>query len=164
MTPATDLALLCGLLCGLLGAITGCSRSSCTPEDHGLGDATRLAPRELPGRAPTAEPCSRPRLEVLTSDAELTRLNDELSVTKPEPVDFTRERVIVREGPANEAIAWTVARDDAGVIGLLSCGGVPKTGCVVNVIAVPALITRADSRTCDPVGCGGPQTAPVSNR
>lgn len=71
-------------------------------------------------------------------------------------VDFSREHVIVREGAGNEGISWVVASGETGVLGLLSCIGTAISSCAVNVIAVPASITRAESRTCDPVRCGVP--------
>lgn len=79
-------------------------------------------------------------------------------------VDFTRERVIVREGPGNQAISWTVAQGDTALLGLLSCRAPERPSCVVNVIAVPASITRAEARTCDPVACGMPNVRPPARR
>lgn len=168
--------LVAGLLIAAMTAAPGgCGQTPCTPEEHGLAGATRLTLRQLPGRAATPDvPCTRPRIEVVSSDEELRRLYDELAspdggapasgAVEYPAVDFTRERVIVREGPSTQGISWAVAQGETGFIGLLSCGGVQNTGCVVNVVAVPALITRAESRTCDPVGCGNPMPAPPRAR
>ena len=152
----------------LLSVTAACEPGACTPEEQGLDDTVRLAPRELPGRAAKAGACTAVRLEVITSDSELHRLYGELGIGGGEGsgdypnVDFSRERVIVREGAAGETIAWAVARGDTAVLGLASCAGQrPPPSCVVNVIAVAAPITRVETRTCEPVGCAPPRPAPV---
>jgi len=154
-----------GIALGAAGACT--DTPECTPEEQGLTGAARLGVRELPGRAATNGPCAGQRTEVIASDAELRRLYEELGlVSKPDgaapesgpieypTVDFSRERVIVREGPGNQGISWVAAKGEAGVLGLLSCYGTTASSCAVNVIAVQAPITHAETRTCDPVGCG----------
>ena len=154
------------------GGSGGCGPTPCTPDENGLGEATLLTRRDLPGRPSVAGHCTRPRVEVIASDSELRRFYDELAAAPDggaptaieyPSVDFTRERVIVREGSGTEGVSWAVAQGETGVLGLLSCGGLQAASCVVNVIAVPALITRAETRTCDPVGCGPPQRAPTPN-
>ena len=174
---AVGLTVAVSIGVGLCAGVTagGCNTTtSCTPEDYDLASATRLAVRELPGRARTPGKCEKERLDVVGSDADLRRLYEELGLlalpdgAPPEAgpieypaVDFGRERVIVREGAGNQAISWAVADGETGVLGLLSCGTPQAPSCVVNVIAVPAPIARAETRTCDPVGCGRPHPAPV---
>jgi len=162
-----------GIAFGSAGACTG--TTECTPEELGLTGAARLEVRELPGRAVADGPCASPRTDVIASDAELRRLYEELGLVSmpdgaaPESgpieyptVDFSRERVIVREGPGNQGISWVAAKGDSGVLGLLACYGTTTTSsCVVNVVAVPTLITRAETRTCDAVRCGAPAPAPT---
>lgn len=167
---------LVGSVAVVVGAVAcTTSASPCTPEEHGLGGAIALTPRPLPGRPAVPGECARARIEVLSSDAELSALYEELGINAGATVsdggaveypvvDFSRERVIVREGVGTEAISWAVANGEIGVLGLLSCTGPQAPSCVVNVIAVEAAITRVESRTCDPVRCGLPRPAPVRRR
>src|SRR5262249_23591463 len=94
---------------------------------------------------------------VISSDEELHKFYDALGDASPAgypAVDFSHERVIVREGPSDGAIAWAVAQGDTCVIGLLGCAGYTALACSTDVIAISALVTRAESRTCPPVSCG----------
>ncbi|MBX3196827.1 MAG: hypothetical protein KF894_01620 [Labilithrix sp.] len=68
--------------------------------------------------------------------------------------------MIVREGPAHEGISWVVAHGETAVLGLLACMGPITPSCVVNVIAVPAQVSSAETRKCDAVACGGLQAPP----
>jgi hypothetical protein len=154
--------LTTALVGAVLGSGGGCGATPCTPEEQGLGSATPLTIRQLPGRPTTSGACAHPRLEVISSQEELQRLYEELGVVASESsdagdsslVDFTRERVIVREGISGEGISWAVQRGETGYVGLLACGDATRSSCIVNVVAVPALITRVESRTCDAVACG----------
>ncbi|HVH43265.1 MAG TPA: hypothetical protein VM925_13010, partial [Labilithrix sp.] len=97
--------------------------TACTPENHDLGAAPQLTPRKLPGGPVTTTACNSPRLEVIGSEADLRRLYDGIgggaeggvgAGTDAYPaVDFSRERVIVREGVSGEGISWVVARGGA---------------------------------------------------
>ncbi|MBX3216956.1 MAG: hypothetical protein KF850_33295 [Labilithrix sp.] len=161
------------LAAAVVRAAVGCGPSPCTPEEFDLGGATRVTPRDLPGLAATSAACKNPRVDVVSSDDELRRLYDDMTVeaeaavdagesVSPPPtdlpvVDFTRERVIVREGPAHEGISWVVAQRETAVLGLLSCMGLAIPSCVVNVIAVPAQVSSVETRKCDAVACGGLQ-------
>jgi hypothetical protein len=150
----------------MFAANGACGPTPCTPDEQGLGDATFLTIRQLSG--PPAKPgaCAHPRIDVISSGDELQQVYDELGFTPSDAdggaasVDFTRERVIVREGVSGEGISWAVAQGDTGYIGLLACGRADRSACTVNIIAVPALINRAESRTCDRVGCGVPLSPP----
>ncbi len=160
----------CALLAAVcISAAAACEPEACTPEQHGLGGATLVTPRELPGRAATPGDCKPPRTEVISTEAELRRLYEELGlVTSSDDgtshagsgeypsVDFSREHVIVREGSGSYGISWVAAKGETGFLGLLSCLGPTPASCVVDVIAVPASITRVETRTCDPVRCGRP--------
>ncbi|MBX3205804.1 MAG: hypothetical protein KF764_12095 [Labilithrix sp.] len=110
---------------------------------------------------------------MIASDDELKRFYAELGAVSSADtadagglpaypsVDFTRERVIVREGVASEGIHWAVASEGTCVLGLLGCGSeATPPSCVVNVIAVPALVTTVETRKCDPVNCTGLQAPP----
>ncbi|MBX3260954.1 MAG: hypothetical protein KIS78_14665 [Labilithrix sp.] len=163
---ALTLSVGCAVVASLVGG--ACGPSPCTPEEFDLGGAARLTPRTLQGRPASAEACERPRVVVIRSEDELRRLYDELAGATPDAgatsdvpaVDFARESVIVREGSAQEGISWIVARGDTGVLGLLSCMGLVTPSCVVDVVAVPALLTSAETRKCDAVACGGLQAPP----
>src|SRR5690606_11854956 len=117
---------------GAMGAGACDSTRECTPEEYDLEHAARLTPRELPGPPVSESDCTNPRIEVIASDAELRKLYQDLGMlalddgTPPEgqpveypSVDFTRERVIVREGRTDEGISWTVADGEKAVLGLL---------------------------------------------
>lgn len=165
---APALSLLAALAAAAAGACT--STAQCTPEEYGLENATRLTTRELPAPETTESECPNPRVEIVGSDAELRALYDRLgmftssseSAPGEEPaeypsVDFSRERVIVREGHADEGISWAVADGDTATVGLLGCMRTGPMGmCSVTLLAVPALVTQVESRTCDPVRCGAP--------
>lgn len=136
----------------------GCSGTSpCTPEEHDLEGATRLALRVLPGRE-SSSACAEARVALIASEAELRTFYEGLGVAPADQptVDFSRERVIVSESSKNEAINWAVVRGETGVVGLLGCTLPSRSTCVTQVRAVSSLITKVESRTCDPVHCGQP--------
>lgn len=147
-----------------------CGPSPCTPEEFDLGGAPRVTPRDLAGRAPVFDACTDARVEVVRTEADLRRLYEQLASRDADggtpaavdlpAVDFSRESVIVREGPANEGISWVVAQGETAVLGLLSCMGPITPSCVVNVIAVPVAVSSAEARKCDAVACGGLQAPP----
>lgn len=140
--------------------------SPCTPEEHGLEGATRLALRVLPGRDGTGSACVADRVALIASEAELRTLYEGLGVAPADvpAVDFSRERVIVSESSKNEGINWAVVRGETGVVGLLGCTVPSSSTCVTQVRAVSSLITKVDSRTCDPVHCGQPTIQNPSGR
>lgn len=157
----------------VLSAGPACGAPDCTPEEHGLDGAVLLTVRPLPGVS-TPEACTKPRIELIRSEADLRRLYEELVVASSDAgggaeievpsVDFSRERVIVREGRSGEGITWAVARGETVTVGLLSCRGVRATSCAVDVIAVPAPVERVEARTCEPVGCGAPRPTRTRQR
>ena len=138
--------------------------SSCTPEDLGLGGATMLTLRRLPEPKPTRGACARPRVEVISSPEALQAVYNDIDVSPGDAdggvssVDFTRERVIVREGVSGQGISWAVARGEQGFVGLLACRRADTSSCIVEVVAVSAPITSVETRTCDFVSCGPPRT------
>lgn len=162
---ATKLAAAAGALV-ILGAVLapGCTSSECTPENHDLGEAPRLTLRMLPGRSTTDGPCAKDGLRVLTSEAELQQAYEPLGIKPGDEsypvVDFARERVIVNESSRTEGLSWAVQQGDTAVVGLLGCGLAPPVTCAVQLGAVTALVTRVESRTCEPVRCGPPPAAP----
>jgi hypothetical protein len=137
----------------------GCeSDPTCSAEDHGLGSARKLTVRELPTAVAKPGPCATSRLDVLGSQAELDAAYADLGLSGDGvSVDFARERVILREGVPTQSIAWASAKEDTAVLGLVAClNATTSPSCIVNLVAVPALVTRVETRSCDPVRCGSP--------
>ncbi len=132
--------------------------SPCTPEEHGLEGATRLALRVLPGHEATGAACAADRVALIASEAELRTFYEGLGLAPADQptVDFSRERVLISESSKNEGINWAVLRGQTGVGGLLGCTVPSPSTCVTQVRAVSSLITKVESRTCDPVHCGRP--------
>ena len=162
----THVAMLITLVGLVAGTGIGCEPAQCTPEEYGLADATRLTPRKLENHTVSFErACAKAGVRMIGSEAELRAFLDELAVatnraaTYP-TVDFTRERVVVREGVIGEGIAWAVAKGETGVVGLLECGGSARFTCSVDIVAVPAVLTGIDARKCNPVACGTTQPPP----
>jgi hypothetical protein len=97
---------------------------------------------------------------VIASQEDLDRLNTEIGVRGDgdagTAVDFARERVLVREGVGGEGILWAVETGETAVVGLQRCSSPTTPSCYVEVIAVPALVSRVESRACDAVPCGSP--------
>lgn len=152
---------LFAVLTGLALCEAGCEPSACTPDDQGFGDAQRLAIRPLDKRSSSVA-CASPRVEVLASEEELRRLFDLLGPNTdggagPPAVDFARERVIVRESPSGESMSWAVAEGETATVGVLACVRPPQTppSCLVEIIAVPSIVTRVDAKRCTAVACGG---------
>jgi hypothetical protein len=157
------------VVCVGVGAGPACgSTPTCEPSDFGLASATRLAPRQLASSEATDQPCTNPRLAVISSEADLRKLYAEIHVAPatdggapdsgaadPSTIDFSREHVFVREGPADEGVSWAVAQGDGAVVGLLSCAltGRRAPSCITTVMTVPAAVAHVESRTCDPVPC-----------
>ena len=162
----TTVAKLIALVGFVAGMGIGCEPAQCTPEEHGLQDATRLTPRSLVQKTISSErACAKAGVTIISSEAELRAFLDELAPstngTAAYPtVDFDRERVLVREGVGGEGIAWAVVKGETSVVGLLACGGTPESSCAVDVVAVPAIIARVEARKCNPVGCGPTQPPP----
>lgn len=157
----------------LLGlALAGCQEvSACDPETFGLPN-TRAATRELTGLPASAGACARPRLEVIQSSEELRRFheglaaaNDAGTASEPPAVDFSRERVLVREGRGEVGINWIVTQGDVATVGLRGCKTVSPETCIVTVTAVSALVTKAEAKECEAVACGNPSnlTTPKSD-
>ncbi len=166
MRRAVTLAILTGAVVTATAGAQGCGDTSCTAENHGLGDAPALALRTLPGKVNTEVPCAAEGVRLLASEAELQALYDTLEVA-PENrpvVDFARERVIVNETMKSEGLNWAVQRGETAIVGLLGCGFHQGTTCVIQVSAVPALVTGVEARTCDPVRCGTPRLTPPRRR
>jgi hypothetical protein len=159
---AAALLLSGGALAVALSTSACEDHAACTPEEKGLGNAATLAIRHLgvtPGRGSA---CERPRIEVVASAADLERtyadLRDGGLDGGDTAVDFARERVIVRQGVYGQGISWAVAQGETAIVGLLACKStrVDSPACYEEVIAIPAVVTRVEARSCDPVGCGGP--------
>ena len=177
VSRAIGLSLMLALVAAASLSVGGACTSSnaCSPDDHGLGDAKVLAVRPLPGRPSTPGACARPRVQLIASEGELRAFYDELGGVPMEDgglpdggagelpsVDFSKERIIVREGPGDEGAAWVVSQNNSAILGVFSCfTTVQKSpSCAVSVIAVPQVVDRAESRMCDPVRCGAPPAAP----
>jgi hypothetical protein len=130
------------------------SLESCEPSTFGLSDAQRVRFRDLPSPDPKSEECTRARLEVLATQAEVNRAYSEYGVQPAPEVDFTRERVILQEGSPG-GVTWAVASGETGIIGLRSCAvNAAQPLCIVRFVAVEAIIRQAETRTCQPVPCG----------
>ena len=143
------------------------SSASCEPTTFGLQSSRALVIRALTSGALFQSSCVTTRFDVISSQADLDALYVSLSVDTSADagkfVDFATERVVVREGSADEGISWGVDANGVGVFGILSCGSTNRQPtCATVVVAVDALIVRAETRTCDPVGCGDPQRAPIA--
>lgn len=170
---AAFLVLLFALMSVLVLLVTGsaCGTTECTPEANGFEGAARLNHRVITQRVETPGDCQRPRVEVIATEDELRTLYDELRVASGDGgadggpsdhpvVDFSRERVIVRAGPGKQGIAWSVAQGETATLGLAECIGA-ETTCAIDVVAVPSLVTRAETRVCDALSCGRPLQPPV---
>lgn len=157
-------------------ALTGCGNpEACTPANHGVGDWPLVTTRAIGKKGPIDGTCKNARIEVITTQADLDRVYANLTPltdiedggvpVAPTPVDFAMEHVIVREGISSAGISWTVVRGDTAVVGILGCGtqAVDRT-CLVEILGVPASVTRFETRECESVGCGSPQQPGVSHR
>jgi hypothetical protein len=137
-----------------LGLLSCASVEKCEPETFGYNDAQRVTFRALPAPDAQSKPCARTRLDVLATQAELEGVYTDLALLPAPAVDFARERVIVREG-APGGTTWAVASGEVAVLGLRACTvAAAQGGCVVEIVAVASAIQRAETRTCEPVGCG----------
>jgi hypothetical protein len=143
------------LFAGAAFALAACdSVERCEPATFGHSDSQRVRFRELPGPSARSESCARVRIEVLATQADVNRAYGEVGFQPPPEVDFTRERVILREGPPGGP-TWAVAAGETGVIGLRSCAvNAEQKLCVVSFVAIEAPIRQAETRTCEPVPCG----------
>jgi len=168
-----------GSALAIVGVGPACGTTACTPDEHDLGEAPSLTLRALPGRTTYDGPCATSRTMVISSEAELRAYYESLGVVAqadgaPPPlpaieyptVDFSQERVVVSESSMGEGMVWAVRQQDSVVVGLLGCGAsaAAPTTCVIQLAAVPALVTKAESRKCGAVGCGQPQAAPTRAR
>jgi hypothetical protein len=138
---------------GTLWHLSCASVEKCEPATFGYADAQRVKFRVLPAPDAKPEACARARTDVIAAAEDLNQLYKELNLSSPD-VDFTRERVIVREGPAGGTV-WAVAAGETAILGLRACEeSALGSSCVVEIVAVESIVRGAETRTCEPVFCG----------
>jgi hypothetical protein len=142
-------------------------QSVCTPDNTGHGGQRALVRRDLPGLADKAN-CN-PHVEAITSADDLRRVYEAAGIPIADPdggasapgamalpaVDFTKESVIIREATDTQSLSWMVVSGGTVTVGTQGCVGVGTGACVFQVLAVDALVTRADGYACEDVKCGG---------
>jgi hypothetical protein len=142
-------------------------QSVCTPDNTGHGGQRTLTRRDLPGVAD--KPTCNPHVEAIATADDLRRAYEAEGLPVADPdggasapgaialpaVDFTRESVILREATDAQPIVWMVVTGSTATVGTQGCVGAGTGACVVQLIAVDALLTKADGYSCEDLRCGG---------
>ena len=142
-------------------------QKACTAESSGHAGERALVRRDLPGS--TDKPSCNPHVVAITSAADLRRAYEEAGIPIADPdggaslanamalpsVDFTKESVIIREATDAQGIAWMVVNGTTATVGTQGCTGAGTGVCAFQVMAVDAVVTKADGYACDDLNCGG---------
>jgi hypothetical protein len=175
MTSSRLVALVVGAFVALSFAAVPASsfvacapeQSVCTPESTGHGGQRTLTRRDLPGVAD--KPSCNPHVEALSTADDLRRAYEAVGQPISDPdggvsapgaialpaVDFTTESVILREDTDGPGVAWMVVTGSTATVGTQGCVGAGTGTCVVKLVAVDALLTKADGYSCEDIKCGG---------
>ena len=133
VVSAGVLIVLFGGLVAVPAAVTDCGSTECTPDAYGFSDGERIEPSAL--LSLSQRPCVKPGIELVSSEARLVEVWAQFSSSNEAgatvdggmpTVDFSRQRVVVREGLTDEGVSWSVRSGDSVVFGLLACGGPPR--------------------------------------
>ncbi|MBS2016805.1 MAG: hypothetical protein JST00_28225 [Deltaproteobacteria bacterium] len=151
------------LAVGVVIVATACGEGErpCTPSSEGYGDATSLVWTSLLEMERAEGPC-RPRVELYATGADLRRAADEVQIQDLPFVDFTRERVVLREAPAERGLTWVARRGDKVTIGTQACAGNTPAGCGIHLYKVTTTEgATIDEHVCAPLQCAGVQSDPA---
>jgi hypothetical protein len=146
-------------------------QSVCTADSTGHGGQRALVRRDLPGLAD--KPNCNPHVEAITSADDLRRAYEAAGIPITDPdggasapgamalpaVDFTKESVIIREATDAQGLSWMVVSGSTATLGTQGCLAAGTGVCVFHVIAVDALVTKADGYACENINCGGTSVA-----
>ena len=154
---------------GNVSSFVACApeQSACTPESSGHGGERTLVRRDLQGVAD--KPMCNPHVEAIVTADDLRRAYEASGQPISDPdggasapgaiglpaVDFTKESVILREATDAQGVAWMVVTGTTATVGTQGCVGAGSGACVVQVVAVDALLTKADGYSCENIRCGG---------
>jgi hypothetical protein len=150
-------------------------QKACTADNTGHEGQRALVRRDLPGLAD--KPACNPHVTAITNADDLRRAYEQAGIPitdadagAPAPgsmalpeVDFTKESVIVREDTDAQGIAWMVVSGTTATVGTQGCKAAGTGACKLQVIAVDAVLTKADGYSCEDINCGGASVGGVGS-
>ena len=144
----------------------------CTADSSGHGGERALVQRALPGLMD--KPTCNPHVVAITNADDLRRAYDQAGIPITDrdggmaapnamalpAVDFTKESVIIREATDAQGISWMSVSGTTATVGTQGCIATGGETCVFQVIAVDAVLTTANTYSCEDINCGGAHVPP----